>query len=160
MENLTLYLTIAQWVIFTSYIAYTVSKFGIPASISDTWYLLERKGVLFTLFCWSLGVCMLYQGNDKSIFFVLSGVGLSFVGGATMFKWKGAYTDKIHGAGAAIGIVCALLGLYIDYEIRPPFMVFSGATILISLLHIKNHIFWMEIVAFACVISGLLYRFI
>jgi hypothetical protein len=160
LENLTLYLTIAQGAVFVAYITYIVKLFGVPPSISDSWYLLERRGVLFTLFCWVLGACMFYQGNDKTMLFVLSGVGLSFVGGATMFKWSGAMTDKIHGAGAAIGIVCALLGLYIEYTIKAPIYVFAVSSAIVVIAETKNRIFWVEIIAFVCVVTGLFIRFI
>jgi hypothetical protein len=160
MENLTLYLTIAQGAVFVAYVSYIVKLFGVPPSISDSWYLLERKGVLFTLFCWMLGACMLYQGNDKTTLFILSGVGISFVGGATMFKWSGAMTDKIHFGSATVGIVCALLGLYIEYHIKAPIYVFTVATILIVVAKVKNSVFWVEMIAFACVVTGLFLRFI
>ena len=160
MENLTLYLTIAQGAVFIAYVTYVVNKFGIPDSISDTWYLLGRNGILFSLFCSVLGACMLYQGNDKTMFFVFSGVGLAFVGGATMFKWQGAYTDRIHYAGASIGIGCALGGLWLDYGDPRPMVVFIPLAILIGGLKPKNAIFWMEIWAFVCIILGLALRFI
>lgn len=160
MENLTLYLTIAQGAVFVSYITYVVNKFGIPDSISDTWYMLGPKGILFSLFCSILGACMLYQGNDKSMFFVFSGVGLAFVGGATMFKWKGAFTDRIHYAGASIGIGSALVGLWRDYDNPVPVACFIPLAILLGGLKPNNAIFWMEIVAFAMIITGLALRFI
>lgn len=160
MENLTLYLTIAQGAVFIGYMMYIIKLFNIPPSISDSWYLLERNGILFTLFCWILGACMFYQGNDKTILFVLSGVGLSFVGAATMFKWTGAHTDKIHFGGAVVGILGALLGLYIDYNIKSPIVVFTILSGILLVTKTKNIIFWVEIVAFFCILAGLLVRFI
>ena len=160
MENLTLYLTIAQGAVFIAYVSYIVKLFGVPDSISESWYLLGRDGILFSLFCSALAVCMMYQGNDKSMFFVFSGVGLAFVGGATMFKWKGAYTDRIHYAGASIGIGSALVGLWFDYGDPRPVAVFIPLAILTGGLKPKNAIFWIEIWAFLCILLGLFLRFI
>lgn len=44
-------LLIVSIVLFVSYIGYTVGMYGIPASISDTYYRFGKKGWLFTLFC-------------------------------------------------------------------------------------------------------------
>ena len=44
-------LLIISIILFVSYIGYTVGMYGIPASISDTYYRLGKRGWLFTLFC-------------------------------------------------------------------------------------------------------------
>jgi multidrug transporter EmrE-like cation transporter len=155
-------ITLLQALVFISYIGYITYRFGVLPSISESWYKLEplRTSFLFTLFCWSLSTLMLFQTNETTAWFFASGAGLAFVGAATMFKWSGAYTDKIHGAGAAVGITCALVGLGVEYNNWIPTAVFVALATLFSAFKVNNKIWWTEIVAFICVISGLLYRFV
>lgn len=153
-------ITLAQAAIFIAYISFIISKYGIQPSISESWYKLEetRSGVLFTLFCWGLAALMIFQSNETTPLFFFSGVGLGFVGAATMFKWSGAMTDKIHDAGAGIGIACGLAGLYFEYHMWTPALGFILATGAILLLKLKDYIWWIEIMAFLAIITGLLLR--
>lgn len=155
-------ITLLQAFVFLSYIGFIVYRFGVLPSISESWYRLEplRKSYLFTLFCWSLSTLMLFQTNETTAWFFASGAGLAFVGAATMFKWTGAYTDKIHGLGAVVGIVCALVGLGVEYNNWMPTALFVAVGTTISAFKLQNRIWWIEIAAFVSVISGLLYRFV
>ena len=155
-------ITLLQALVFVSYIGYIIYRFGVLPSISESWYKLEplRTSFLFTLFCWALSSLMLFQTNETTAWFFASGAGLAFVGTATMFKWSGAYTDKIHGLGAVVGISSALIGLGVEYNNWIPTAVFVAIGASLSAFKAKNTIWWIEIAAFCCVISGLLYRFV
>lgn len=155
-------ITSLQALVFLFYIGFIVYRFGVLPSISESWYKLEpfRMGFLFTLFCWSLSMLMLFQTNETTGLFFASGTGLGFVGAATMFKSTAALTDKVHGAGAVVGILSALLGLGVEYNNWIPMAVFVGIGATLSAFNVKNKIWWIEIVAFLCVISGLFYRFV
>ena len=153
-------ITLAQAAIFIAYISFIISKYGVQPSISESFYKLQetRLGFLFTLFCWGLASLMIFQSNETTPLFFFSAVGLGFVGTATLFKWSGAMTDKVHGAGAGIGIACGLAGLYFEYHMWEPFVGFILATGALLLLKVKNHIWWIEIMAFIAIITGLLLR--
>jgi len=153
-------LTLIQAAIFTAYVSFIISKFGVLPSISESFYRLNenRLGLLFTLFCWTLAVPMMFQSNETTLFFFFSAVGLGFVGATPMFKWSGAMTDKIHGAGAGIGIACGLAGLYFEYHMWEPFVGFLLVTGAILGFKLKDHIWWIEIMAFLAIITGLLLR--
>lgn len=155
-------ITSIQALVFVSYIGYIIYRFGVLPSISESWYKLEtlRIGPLFTLFCWTLSSLMLFQTNETTGWFFASGAGLAFVGAATMFKWSGAHTDKVHGLGAVFGIAGALIGLGVEYNNWMPTGVFVAIGAILSAFKVKNTIWWVEIVAFLCVISGLFYRFV
>lgn len=155
-------ITLLQALIFVLYIGYIIYRFGVLPSISESWYRLEplRKSFLFTLFCYSLSMLMLFQTNETTAWFFASGAGLAFVGTATMFKWSGAYTDKIHGLGAIVGITSALVGLGVEYNNWIPTAVFIAIGAILSAFKVKNTIWWTEVAAFCCVISGLFYRFV
>jgi len=99
---------------------------------------------------------MLFQGNEL---FFISGSGLCFVGAATNFLSKGAHTNVVHYVGAFLGIAGALFGLWFDYGILFPLIVFGGGTIFVLVTDkIENKIWWVEILAFVTIISGLLWR--
>jgi hypothetical protein len=138
--------TIFQGLIFLSYTSFLIYRFGVLPSISESHYRLDntREGYLFTLFCWALSVLMIFQTNETSI----------------LFKWSGVHTGLIHYAGAVLGIGGALIGLCVEYNNIIPLCAFVSTALLLSVLEVRNVIWWVEIVAFLCIISGLLYRFV
>ena len=147
-------ITIIQAMIFIAYIAFLLIKFKrIWPSISDSWY--ELKGLqksLFTLFCWSIGFLMFFQTDGSTGFFFLSGAGLCFTGAAAMFREK--MTKTVHFAGAIASVLGAFMALYFERGSIYPVIVFGLSVIFIH--RIKNHIWWIEISAFACILYGLL----
>ena len=152
-------LTTIQALIFVIYVAFLYSQFGKPLpSISQSWYDLPKpKNNLFTLFCWSIGIAMIFQGGNA--WFFMSGAGLCFVGAATTFLSKAANANIVHYLGAAIGIGCALFGLGFQYGIYFPLLVFTLGTALIMLIpKVNNKIWWVEILAFVVIVIGLFLR--
>jgi hypothetical protein len=150
-------LTIAQAIIFISYVSFLMIKFKGPIpSISDSWYLLKgRQKFLFTLFCFSIGILMLFQSVPSALFF-LSGSALSFVGINTTFKdsW---ITPYVHFAGAGLCIGFALLGIGFVLNSWLPLIGFVISAVSIGLAKIKNETWWIEIAAFIFIILGLLF---
>lgn len=155
-------LTIVQGIIFLSYITFLLIKFGKPLpSISDSWYELKGLSYLFTLFCFSLGITMVFQSNETILFF-LSGAGLCFTGVATAFK---SITDttmkKVHFLGAAVCIIFALIGVGVERGSFIPLGLFGISATIMEFIDINktftNKIWWTEIAAFICIILGLLF---
>jgi hypothetical protein len=103
---------------------------------------------------------MLFQTNETTAWFFASGTGLAIVGSATMFKWKGILTEKIHYLGSFIAIASALIGLGVEYNNWIPTAVFIAIGVTLNAFKIKNRIWWTEITAFMCIILGLLFRFV
>lgn len=153
-------LTLAQLLIFVSYVGYITYRFGVIPSISDSHYKLNtvRQGYIFTIFCWALAITMVFQSDESTPLYFFSGVGLAFVGAASEFKWTGANTNIVHYLGAVLGIGCAAMALYFESVMWQPavsIVLFSGFC---SIYKIKNAIFWVEIVAFVAIITGLILR--
>lgn len=153
-------ITTFQALVFLLYVGFLFYKFKKPLpSISDSWYELPIPlNHLFTLFTWSLGFAMVFQGNGETPFFFLSGAGLLFVGTATQFKWTGAHTNIVHYVGALAGIVCALIGLWFENGVYLPTLFWVASVIVLKLTKIKNFTWWVEIFAFACIVIGLYFR--
>ena len=153
--------TIIQATVFIVYVYFIYSQFGILPSISDSWYKLKplKLGFLFTLFCWGVGIPMLFHTSDISPFFFFSGSGLCFVGVATAFKLKIGIERYVHGAGAIICVISGLIALWTDYKLWFPSLLFIIGTIIILLIKTKNKIWWFEIAAFLSILSGLIYHY-
>lgn len=81
--------------IFLSYVISMVNKYGIPASISDTYYLLkeDRKEWLFTLAMWGTAFPLMPAFYTLStvpyteLLAFFAGAALCFVGAAPEFKF-------------------------------------------------------------------------
>lgn len=147
-------LTLIQLVVFTLYVGFITKKFGVLPSISDSWYSLPvSQKALFTLFTWGIGIPMLFYG---SVWFFLSGVGLTFVGAATQFKMTISYTKQIHYIGALTGILFSLIGIFSLWGNILPLLVFLFFSVLLHFAKVKNSLWWIEMVAFFCILAGLL----
>lgn len=130
--------------------------FGIPWSISNTYYLLEEKkdwlGHLFSAFYYIVGAFLLPNWVDitpenyKFTCF-LSVAGLFFVGTAAQFKE--GMTNTVHYTSAIICCVfsqiwCVIAGFWwislLSFFLFIPIATFSRE---------KNWMFWIEIAAIA-----------
>lgn len=150
-------LTIAQFLIFVTYVGYIIYRFGVLSSISESHYRLTpiKQNYLFTLFCFGLGITMFMQGGGESVFFTLSGIGLLFVGGATQFKLSGSDATVLHFAGAGIGILSALAGLYFEYHMWEPAAIMACFTAICILSKDPNSVFFIEVASFVVIVTGL-----
>lgn len=152
-----LYITLAQGIIFVSYVLFLFIKFKKPiSSISKSWYLLQGlQKSLFTHFCWTIGVLMLFQTDETTPLFFLSGTGLMFTGTAAAFdESKKSIIRAIHFTGAAMSIFGAFAALYFERGIFMPFALFGISLLLLE--DIPNHILWIEISAFVFIFYGLM----
>ncbi len=149
-------LTLTQLLVITLYLGLITKRYGVLPSISDSWYSLPlNQKFLFTLFTWGLGIPMLFYGN---VWFFLSGAGLSFVGAATQFKSMIGLTKEVHYGGALVGILSALIGIWVEWDNLLPLIWFLFFALSIQLSYIKNKIWWQEIVAVVLILWGLLVK--
>jgi len=146
--------TIIQSATFIVYVAFIIYRFGVLPSISESWYMLPRKfNFLFTLFTWGIGIPMLFYGNP---FLFISGAALTFVGVATQFKTTQAFTKQVHYIGALIGVSVPLFYFGFSLNNWIPLNMQIVGIMIIALTTTPNKIWWVEIVAFVCVLFGLI----
>lgn len=141
-------------VVFVLYISSVVLMFGVPWSISNTYYLLEAKrkglGWLFTVFCWGVGGFLLpgwldiTPGNYQFACF-FSVAGLAFVGAAAQFKES--LTSTVHYMAAVVcclfsQIWCIVTGFWLVSLLS--FVFFLSVA---GFSKRKNWMFWIEIAA-------------
>ena len=137
---------IASMVIIFGYLTFVVAKFGIPKSISETYYLLGNMGWLFQVTLFSVAFLVVPTLIDRSsegtrFLAFLACAGLAFVGAAPLFKRK--LDGKVHYISAAmccVGLVlwqvfnaCWVVPLICFVAILPP-MLFDG-----------KRMWWLEI---------------
>ena len=96
-------------VAFWAYVIPMCIKYGIPTSISDSYYKLRRNlQGLFTLSMWGVAIPAIILGVEQSGLAFLAGVGIAFVGASPAFKSKDgkhSMEGTIHRIGALIGLI-------------------------------------------------------
>lgn len=152
-------LTIIQSIVFITYVLFIVYRFGILPSISESWYKLKplNLGILFTLFCWGIGLPMVFRNTGISPFFFISGAAICFTGVATAFKLQYGIERIVHAAGAIICVIAGLIALWVDFGMWCPSAVFFIGALIIKAAKIKNEIWWIEIYSFIVILAGLIF---
>lgn len=152
-----LYLLVFSLIVFVVYNSLFILNYGIPESISATYYKLKgRKQVIFTLALWGFSIPVAIAAETGLLFF--AGAFISFVGASPSFKNKGL-ERKVHFIGAYTGTILGFLSLFIDYNLLVVPLI--GIFIISNLFgRVKNYIFWVEVVAYLIIYSGLFYSYI
>jgi hypothetical protein len=162
-----LLITIAASV-FTLYLVAGYFFWGIPRSISSTYYKIKNvEGrVVFQLTQFVFSICLIL--TLKSHFFTAAGTFIVFSALAADTR---AHENlmKVHVTGAIGGIVLAMAGIwhlcvvnFIGGNIGISFLLFLLPLIqIVFTLYatrkpVKNHTFWIEVLAFYLVCVGLL----
>ena len=123
---------LVQFLIFISFVFYIYKKCGILPSISNSWYKLpENRRELFSLFCLSIGLLMIFHGG---IFFFISAAGLTFTSAATQYENKNSRI--IFFSFSIMFAIVVLLG-HIHYSID----VLSAYFITYGIFQIGNFLF-------------------
>jgi len=137
-------------VTFTAYIVCIIAKFGVPASISDSFYLLKRQGWIFTIWCYAVAfpvAAMMFiqsAGCWYQFLGLFAGGGLAFVGTAPLFKEHERTTHYVSAGTCAV----AAMGWMVSVEywhIPMSFLLVSG----FATWRFGKPTFWVEIACFA-----------
>lgn len=151
-------LTILSLIIFLAYVLAVCVAFGVPYSISDTYYKLERVkprlGTVFTLFCWAVAIFLLPEWLDVTpdrvqFLCFLSAGGLCFVGAAAQFKQS--LTKAVHYTSAAV--CCVFSQVWVIGSGGWYMSILSFLIFLTIAYRDKKWMFWIEIAAFAATYS-------
>lgn len=141
---------------YIGYVSLVWSKFGIQASVSDSFRCWKTKWANpFTLFCWVIAFTLLPITPNPFFFFAAAGAG--FVGAA--FNLDSVHVEKVHNKAAVTLIIAALLGIGFTFGAWWTVGAAVGIAGLLKLLNVKNLIWWVEHTAFAAVIFELIKNF-
>lgn len=137
---------ILSMIILFGYLAFVVAKFGIPKSISETFYLLGKKGWMFqvTLFLVAFMVMpiLIDRSSENTRFLAfLACAGLAFVGAAPLFKME--LEGKVHYVSAAICCVGLVLWQVFNACWVVPIVCFLA--IIYPMIKDKKYMWWLEI---------------
>lgn len=137
---------IASMIILFGYLAFVVAKFGIPKSISDTYYLLGKQGWLFQLALAATAFCvvptLIDASSERTQFLAfLACAGLAFVAAAPLFKME--LEGKVHFTSAYI--CCGSLVLWQIFNTSWIIPLVCFALVAYPMLKDKKYMWWLEI---------------
>lgn len=137
---------ILSMIILFGYLAFVVAKFGIPKSISETFYLLGKKGWMFQvalfLVAFSVMPTLIDKSSEDTQFLAfLSCAGLIFVGAAPFFKR--AFDSKVHFISAAICCVGLVLWQIFNACWITPLVCLLA--VLYPMYKDRKYMWWLEI---------------
>lgn len=159
-------MTLIVFLLFITYLVYTLCTFGVPTSLSDTYYLFNEKkkdlGILFTLLMWlmafTLIISMIEITNDNIEFLpFLCVTGIGFVGAAPLFK--SSYQVKIHFTGAILSAVTAIIWLFIQFPDYYSILLantFLALGLIVVFRKSKCYLFFAEMILFFTVFEVVL----
>lgn len=159
-------LIIISVIIFLAYLVGMYIYFGIPYSISDTYYKLENRkkgtGWLFSAMCIGVGGLLLpalLELTPESYQFTafLACAGLIFVGAAPQFKMS--LTGSVHYGSAAVCVIFSQVWVALTcwWILIPVWLAYIVYTLVSMSKHVTGNIwsdfvetkpmFWVEIAA-------------
>ena len=158
------WLLIIATTLFVAYISMMCAMFGVPPSISETYYLLDRRkkgrGKLFMLWCLLMVACLapfwFQTCNENTTFLAwFAAMGLLFVGGAPLFK--DAHMRGVHKIGAITAALATTLILAFNGLGIYPLIIYPIALLFI-IIYRKNWLFWAELTAFGTTLMAFLIK--
>ena len=157
--TLTTISIIIATVIFVAYDALAIVLFGIPESLSNTYYLYKEKcnkGWLFCLMMYLVVALMMpawittSEGNNFQFLAFLAPASIAFVGTAPRFK-DFDLENKVHTYSAYIAAACSLLWVMLVTPYWRVMLIWLGFIALASIFtssYKTCYVYWLEQVAF------------
>lgn len=145
--------------LFVAYNAVAIALFGIPESLSNTYYLWKEKngkGWLFCLMMYLVVALMmpawitLSEGSNFQFLAFLAPASIAFVGTSPRFK-DGDLENKVHTYSAYVAAACSLLWVALVTPYWWVILVWLGFIALAAILtssYKTAYVYWLEQVAF------------
>lgn len=164
MNLVTISIIIAT-TIFVAYNAVAIAFFGIPESLSNTYYLYKErfnKGFLFPAMMYLVVALMMpawitmSEGSNFQFLAFLAPAAIAFVGTAPAFL-ASDLENKVHSIAAFIAAACSLLWVIL---VTPywwtiiMFLVFVVVESIISKTYKTSYVYWLEMVAFGATFTS------
>lgn len=155
--------------IYVAYNAISSALFGIPESLSNTYYLYKEKrnkGWLFPLMMYAVIALMMpawismSEGSDFQFLAFLAPAAIAFVGAAPAFK-SDDLENVVHTTAAIVAAICSLAWVAVITPYWWMILVWFGFIALAAILTSSYKtclVYWLEQVAFgATFTSAILY---
>lgn len=156
---------IVATVIYVAYNAICLALFGIPESLSNTYYLWKDKngkGYLFCLMMYAVVAFMmpawltLSEGSDFQFLAFLAPMAIAFVGTAPRFK-DDKQEGNVHSISAVIAAACSLAWVALVTPFWWMILICLGLFAMAS-IHTSSYktclVFWLEQVAFGATFTA------
>lgn len=152
-------ISIIAMVIFVAYNAVAIAIFGIPESLSNTYYLYKEKwnkGWLFCLMMYAVVALMmpawitLSEGSNFQFLAFLAPASIMFVGTAPRFK-DSQLESRVHTVSAYIAAACSLAWVVLVTPYWYVILIWLGFIALASIFTSSYKsclVYWLEMVAF------------
>lgn len=163
--NLVTISIIVATVIFVAYNAVSLAIFGIPESLSNTYYLYkekDNKGWLFPLMMYAVVAFMMpawitmSEGSDFQFLAFLAPSAIAFVGTAPAFK-SDDLENVVHTAAAIVAAICSLAWVAVITPYWWMILVWFGSMACLAILtssYRKALVYWLEQVAFGATFTA------
>lgn len=156
---------IVATVIYVAYNAICLALFGIPESLSNTYYLWKErcnKGYLFCLMMYAVVAFMmpawltLSEGSTFQFLAFLAPMAIAFVGTAPKFK-DDKLEGNVHSVSAIIAAACSLAWVALVTPYWWMILIWTGIIALASVLTSSYKtclVYWLEQVAFGATFTA------
>ena len=164
MNLVTISIIIAT-TIFVAYNAVAIAFFGIPESLSNTYYLYKEKSGKGWLFCLMMYLVVAFmmpawitmsEGSNFQFLSFLAPAAIAFVGTAPAFL-SSDLENKVHSIAALIAAACSLLWVILVTPYWWIILVWIGIVIAQASFteSVKtSYIYWLEMVAFGATFTS------
>ncbi len=156
---------IAATAIYLAYNAICLALFGIPESLSNTYYLWKErcnKGYLFCLMMYAVVAFMmpawltLSEGSTFQFLAFLAPMSIAFVGTAPKFK-DDKLEGNVHSVSAIIAAACSLAWVALVTPYWWTILIWFGYLAMISIFtssYKTAYVYWLEQVAFGATFTS------
>lgn len=163
--TLTTISIIVATIIYVAYNAISLALFGIPESLSNTYYLYKEKsnkGWLFPLMMYAVVALMmpawisLSEDSDFQFLAFLAPSAIAFVGTAPAFK-SDDLENVVHTTAAIVAAICSLAWVAVITPYWWMILVWLGFIALASILtsSYKTYlVYWLETIAFGATFTS------
>lgn len=152
-------------VIYTVYNILALSLFGIPKSLSMTYYLYKEKfnkGFVFPVMMFTVVAFMMpawltmSEGSDFQFLAFLAPASIAFVGAAPAFK-SSSLENSVHQISAYFAAACSILWIILVTPYWYYILVWFGYVGLASIFtssYKSSLIYWLETIAFGATFTS------
>lgn len=163
--TLTTISIIIATVIYVAYNAISLANFGVPDSLSMTYYLWKQdsnKGYVFPLMMYDVVAFMMpawitvSEGSDFQFLAFLAPASIAFVGTAPKFL-DDDLENKVHSIAALVAAICSLAWVAVITPYWWMILVWFGFIALAAILTSSYKtclVYWLEQVAFGATFSS------
>lgn len=163
--TLTTISIIVATAIYVAYNAISLALFGVPESLSNTYYLYKEKsnkGWLFPLMMYAVVALMMpawitmSEGSDFQFLAFLAPSAIAFVGTAPAFK-SDDLENVVHTTAAIVAAICSLAWVAVITPYWWMILVWFGFIALAAILTSSYKtclVYWLEQVAFGATFTA------